>query len=80
MLAGLHSRWQSSRPAWLALLLLLSLVLERLLQRLLGYGMQQLSAANGPVVVDGIQLSIFLPCFALAALLLRHRPAWASHL
>ncbi len=45
VLAGLHRRSRAVSPAWLAALFCFALPLEPLLQRLLGYPLQRLSAA-----------------------------------
>lgn len=44
IIAGLPSRRRPLSPGWLAVLFALSLPLERIVQRLLGYGLQQFSA------------------------------------
>ena len=58
--AGLHRRRWAISPGWLALLFAFSLPLERVLQRLLGFPLQQLSAAGAcgglrALFGDGVQ-------------------------
>ena len=45
-LAGLHQRRRAVGPFWLALLFAFSLPLERVVQRIAGYALQQVSAAG----------------------------------
>lgn len=77
-LAGLAHRRRAVSPGWLAALFALSLPLERVLQRALGYGLQQLSASGActalelldfnvvckgtRILLDGQDLLVDLPC------------------
>ncbi|MFP5305486.1 MAG: archaeosortase/exosortase family protein [Gammaproteobacteria bacterium] len=45
-LAGLHARRRAVSPLWLSVLFALALPLERVLQRLAGYALQQLAASG----------------------------------
>lgn len=85
-LAGLGQRRRAVSPGWLAALFALSLPLERVLQRVLGYGLQQLSAAGAcsalgamdfevvckgtRILLDGQDLLIDLPCSGARGLVL----------
>jgi exosortase/archaeosortase family protein len=85
-LAGLARRRRAVAPGWLAALFALSLPLERVLQRLLGYGLQQLSAAGAcsalgamdfsvvckgtRILLDGQDLLVDLPCSGARGLVL----------
>lgn len=51
LLAGLQFRQRPISPAWLALSFVFALPLERVLQRLIGYGLQHLSADTACVVL-----------------------------
>lgn len=54
LLAGLKDRRQAVSPGWLALLFAFSLPLERILQRIAGFGLQQVSASGACSVLEGI--------------------------
>lgn len=85
-LAGLGQRRRAVAPGWLALLFALSLPLERVLQRAVGYGLQQLSAAGAcsalgaldfavvckgtRILLDGQDLLVDLPCSGARGLVL----------
>ena len=85
-LAGLAQRRRAVSPGWLALLFALSLPLERVLQRLVGFGLQQLSAAGAcsalgaldfevvckgtRILLDGQDLLVDLPCSGARGLVL----------
>ena len=85
-LAGLAQRRRAVSPGWLAALFALSLPLERVLQRALGYGLQQLSAAGAcstlglldfevackgtRILLDGQDLLVDLPCSGARGLVL----------
>lgn len=85
LLLGLDGRTRALAPGWLALLFLFSLPLERVLQRGLGFGLQQLSASGAcallqlgaPVQCQGIQIQwhgqallVDLPCSGTRGLVL----------
>lgn len=57
-LAGLGQRRRAVAPGWLAVLFALSLPLERVLQRVLGYGLQQLSASGACAVLDALDFAV----------------------
>lgn len=77
-IAGLSQRRRAVSPFWLSALFMLSLPLERVLQRAVGYGLQQLSAAGAcsalgvldfevackgtRILMDGQDLLVDLPC------------------
>ncbi|MGH8444472.1 MAG: exosortase T [Solimonas sp.] len=77
-LAGLHQRRRAVSPFWLAVLFAFSLPLERVVQRLAGYALQQGSAAGAcavlgqfehgvrcigtRILLDGQDLLVDLPC------------------
>ncbi len=83
---GLAQRKRAVSPAWLSFLFLFSLPLERVLQRSVGFGLQQLSAAGacevlklGPdaVICNGVRILIAqqdvlvdLPCSGARVLIL----------
>jgi exosortase/archaeosortase family protein len=85
-LAGLAHRRRAVSPGWLAALFALSLPLERVLQRALGYGLQQLSAGGAcsalglldfnvackgtRILLDGQDLLVDLPCSGARGLVL----------
>jgi exosortase/archaeosortase family protein len=85
-LAGLAHRRRALSPGWLAALFALSLPLERALQRVLGYGLQQLSATGAcsalgwmdlpvacqgtRILLDGQDLLVDLPCSGARGLVL----------
>ena len=85
-LAGLAHRRRAVSPGWLAALFALSLPLERALQRVLGYGLQQLSAGGActalewldfnvvcqgtRILLDGQDLLVDLPCSGARGLIL----------
>jgi exosortase/archaeosortase family protein len=85
-LAGLGQRRRAVSPGWLAVLFALSLPLERVLQRAVGYGLQQLSAAGAcsalgaldfavvcqgtRILLDGQDLLVDLPCSGARGLVL----------
>ncbi|MEZ0226713.1 MAG: exosortase T [Alphaproteobacteria bacterium] len=54
LLAGLKDRKQAISPGWLALLFAFSLPLERILQRVAGFGLQQVSASGACSVLETI--------------------------
>ena len=86
LLLGLAQRQRAVAPAWLALLFLCSLPLERIAQRVIGYGLQQISAdaACGvlgtvfeQVQCEGVRILLYgrdvlvdLPCSGSRGLLL----------
>ena len=86
LLLGLDRRQRPLSPGWLAVLFGLSLPLERVLQRLFGYGLQQLSADGActllrlgpdPVHCEGVRILLAgqdvlvdLPCSGARGLLL----------
>jgi len=86
LLLGTHCRKRALAPGWLAVLFLLSLPLERVIQRLLGFALQQWSAGGACLflellgfepVCDGISMRIAtenvlvdLPCSGARGLLL----------
>ncbi len=86
ILAGLDRRERALSPGWLAALFAMSLPLERAVQRLLGYGLQQLSASAAcdvlgivdrgvhcvgtRILLDGKDLLVDLPCSGSASLML----------
>ena len=51
-MAGLHQRTRAVAPGWLAVVAALSLPLERMLQRVVGHGMQLLSARGAESVLS----------------------------
>lgn len=77
-LAGLRQRRRAVSPLWLSVLFAFSLPLERVAQRLVGYGLQQLSASSAcgilgwltdglqcvgtRIVLGGLDLLVDLPC------------------
>jgi len=73
-LVGLHRRWQTGKPAQVFVLLALTLLVERVLQRLLGQGLQLSVLHGSSPLPDNPILTILVLCAALA-LLLRRRPA-----
>lgn len=54
LLCGLHARARPVSPGWLALCFAFSLPLERIVQRTIGYGLQNLSADGACVVLDTV--------------------------
>ncbi len=52
LLLGTHQRARPLSPGWLACLLLLSLPLERVIQRIIGFGLQQWSASGACALLD----------------------------
>ncbi|MEZ5590914.1 MAG: exosortase T [Gammaproteobacteria bacterium] len=86
LLLGLAQRRRAIGPGWLALLFLCALPLERIAQRLLGYGLQQLSAEASCRVLgtvftqvrcEGVRILLYgrdvlvdLPCSGSRGLLL----------
>ena len=86
MLCGLHARARAVSPGWLALCFAFSLPLERIVQRTIGYGLQNLSADGACVVlgtvfddvicegvriiVAGVDVLVDLPCSGARASLL----------
>ena len=86
LLLGTHRRQRSLSPFWLAVLFTFSLPLERIIQRLIGYKLQELSAGgacrilNGlfeevscegiRITVEGADVLIDLPCSGARSLLL----------
>lgn len=85
-LAGLERRARAISPFWLAVMFAFSLPLERIAQRLIGFGLQQLSAegacgvlsvlfgavqcAGVRITVDGADVLVDLPCSGSRALLM----------
>ncbi|MGB1561840.1 MAG: exosortase T [Sinimarinibacterium flocculans] len=85
-LAGLRTRERAVSPFWLSLLFAFSLPLERVVQRLAGYGLQQLSASGAcevlgwftdgllcvgtRLLLDGQDLLVDLPCSGARGLML----------
>ncbi|MCK4867788.1 MAG: archaeosortase/exosortase family protein, partial [Alphaproteobacteria bacterium] len=51
LLCGLHTRARAVSPGWLALCFAFSLPLERIVQRTIGYGLQNLSADGACIVL-----------------------------
>src|SRR5581483_7362721 len=86
IIAGLDRRERALSPGWLAVLFAMSLPLERAVQRLLGYGLQQISASAAcdvlgvfdrgvhcigtRILLDGKDLLVDLPCSGSASLML----------
>ena len=86
MLCGLHTRARAVSPGWLALCFAFSLPLERIVQRTIGYGLQNLSADGACVVlgtvfddvicegvrivIAGVDVLVDLPCSGARASLL----------
>lgn len=86
LLCGLHTRARAVSPGWLALCFAFSLPLERIVQRTIGYGLQNLSADGACVVLDtifdnvicegiriiitGVDVLVDLPCSGARAALL----------
>jgi exosortase/archaeosortase family protein len=86
LLAGLNQRARALSPGWLAVAFAFSLPLERLVQRALGFGLQQLSAGGAcralkawpgnvscegaSIVLDGHAVLVDLPCSGARTLLL----------
>ena len=86
LLCGLHSRARAVSPGWLAVCFAFSLPLERIVQRTIGYGLQNLSADGACVVLDavfdnvvcegvriivaGTDVLVDLPCSGARAMLL----------
>lgn len=86
LLLGLGHRQRALAPAWLAVLFAFSLPLERIFQRTLGFGLQQLSALGAcrllslgsePVQCEGVRILLAgqdvlvdLPCAGTRGLLL----------
>lgn len=86
LLFGLHQRRRAVSPLWLAALFALALPLERIVQRVIGFGLQQVSAAgacgalslgfddvrcNGvDIVLAGQHVLVDLPCSGARGLLL----------
>ena len=86
LLCGLHARARAVSPGWLALCVAFSLPLERIVQRTIGYGLQNLSADGACVILDaafdtvvcegirivitGVDVLVDLPCSGARAALL----------
>ncbi len=86
LLAGLHQRKNVISPAWLAVLFALSLPFERILQRSIGYGLQEISAwgackglsvfthdvtcAGVRIILAGQDVLVDLPCSGARGLML----------
>jgi exosortase/archaeosortase family protein len=86
LLCGLHARARAVAPGWLALCFAFSLPLERIVQRTIGYGLQNLSADGACVVlgtvfddvicegvrivIAGVDVLVDLPCSGARAALL----------
>ena len=86
LLCGLHIRARAVSPGWLAMCFAFSLPLERIVQRTIGYGLQNLSADGACVVLDtvfddvicegvriviaGVDVLVDLPCSGARAALL----------
>lgn len=86
LLCGLHTRARAVSPGWLALCFAFSLPLERIVQRTIGYGLQNLSADGACVVlgtifddvicegvrivIAGVDVLVDLPCSGARAALL----------
>ncbi len=86
LLFGLHQRQRALSPAWMALLFACALPMERVVQRTLGYGLQQLSTWSSCSMLTGMAdgvscqgtriqlpsetLLIDLPCSGTSALIL----------
>lgn len=84
-LAGLHQRKRAVQPFWLALLFAFSLPLERVVQRIIGYGLQQISATGAcgmlnlvttvqcmgqRILIAGQDVLVDLPCSGTRSLTL----------
>lgn len=90
LLFRLHQRERSVSPFWLAVLFALSLPMERIAQRVVGFGLQQISAAGAcgalslgfgdvqchgvDIVLAGQHVLVDLPCSGARGLLLM----WAA--
>lgn len=86
LLLGTQTRARPLSPAWLACLVLLSLPLERAIQRIIGFGLQQLSASGAckllsafdfepdcsgiSIVIDTQNVLVDQPCSGASGLLL----------
>ena len=86
LLFGLHRRERAVSPFWLAALFALALPLERIVQRVVGFGLQQISAAGAcgaltvgfddvkcagvDIVLAGQHVLVDLPCSGARGLLL----------
>jgi len=86
LLCGLASRRRAVSPGWLALCFAFSLPLERILQRVIGYGLQSLSADGScillgalfdnvtctgvRIVIAGVDVLVDLPCSGARSALL----------
>ncbi|MEM8688883.1 MAG: exosortase T, partial [Pseudomonadota bacterium] len=86
ILTRLHQRQRPLSPIWLAAVFTFSLPLERILQRTIGYGLQQMSADGAcavlsvfyddlvcrgvRIVVNGVDVLVDLPCSGAQAVLL----------
>lgn len=86
LLAGLKSRDRSVSPFWLAICFAFALPVERIVQRLIGFGLQHLSADGACVllnagfrdvmcdgvriVIEGVDVLVDLPCSGARAFLL----------
>ncbi|MEM1198988.1 MAG: exosortase T [Pseudomonadota bacterium] len=86
ILMRLHQRARPLSPFWLAAVFTFSLPLERILQRTIGYGLQQISADGAcwalsgfyddlvchgvRIVVNGVDVLVDLPCSGAQTLLL----------
>ena len=86
LLVGLNVRKRALSPGWLAVAFAFSLPLERIIQRIAGYGLQHLSAGSacyalkagfGDVTCEGVRLLVYgkdvlvdLPCSGARGLLL----------
>ncbi len=86
LLLGLHERVRAVSPFWLSVSFLFCLPIERIIQRLLGYGLQSLSAdgacaslglffenvscAGIRITIEGADVLVDLPCSGARAVLL----------
>lgn len=86
LLAGLKSRSRSVSPFWLATCFAFALPVERIIQRLIGYGLQHLSADGAcallkagfrevmcdgvRIVIEGVDVLVDLPCSGARAFVL----------
>ncbi|MEE4379419.1 MAG: exosortase T [Candidatus Competibacteraceae bacterium] len=86
LLAGLHNRRRSLAPGWLAVVFIFALPLERVIQRSIGFVLQQFSAAGAcfwldlgfssvecqgvRILLNGHDVLVDLPCSGARSLLL----------
>ena len=86
LLGGLAQRNRAVSPGWLALLFVLALPIERVIQRLIGFALQQVSAAGAcavlslapgevhcegiRILINGLDVLVDLPCSGARGFLL----------